>query len=103
MVKLIDEGSISKQIAQDVLIEMFKTGTPPGKIVEEQGLKQTSDTGELEAICLEIIANNPKPVEQYKSGKETAINALKGQVMKATKGKANPQVVDDVLKQLLTQ
>lgn len=102
LVKLIDEGVISKQIAQDVFIEMFRSGEAAEEIVEKKGLKQTSDTGELEAICAEVIANNPKPVEQFKAGKETAINALKGQVMKETKGKANPQVVDELLKQLLT-
>lgn len=102
LVKLIDEGTISKQIAQDVFIEMFQSGESPDEIVEKKGLKQTSDTGELQNICNEVIANNPKPVQQYKEGKETAINALKGQVMKITKGKANPAVVDQVLKELLT-
>lgn len=102
LVKLIDTNTISKQIAQDVFMEMFKTGQEPESIVEEKGLKQTSDAGELEAVCAEAIANNPKPVEQFKSGKDTAINALKGPVMKATQGKANPQVVDEVLRKLLS-
>lgn len=102
LVKLVDEGAISKQIAQDVLIEMFKTGESAGEIVEKQGLKQTSDTGELEGICSEVIASNPNPVAEYKSGKENAINALKGQVMKASKGKANPKVVDELLRKLLS-
>lgn len=101
LVKLVDEGVISKQIAQDVFEEMFKTGEMPDVIVEKKGLQQTSDTGELEAICLEVIANNPKPVEQMKEGKEKAINALKGQVMKLTQGKANPKVVDEMLKALI--
>lgn len=103
LVKIIDEGSISKQIGQDVLIEMFKTGEGASEIVEKQGLKQTSDTGELEGICNEVIGNNPKPVAQFKEGKENAINALKGQVMKATRGKANPQVVDDLLRKLMSE
>lgn len=103
LVKLIDEGSISKQIAQDVLIEMFETGTPPNEIVEKRGLKQTSDTAELESICSEIITTNPNPVAEFKAGKENAINALKGQVMKASKGKANPKVVDDLLRKLLSE
>lgn len=102
LVKLIDEGVISKQIGQDVFTEMFETGHSAAQIVEEKGLKQTSDTGELEKICEEVIASNPKPVEQFKAGKDTAINALKGQVMKATQGKANPKIVDEVLRKLLT-
>lgn len=102
LVKLIDEGSISKQIAQDILIDMFQTGESPNMIVEKKGLKQTSDTTELEAICSEIISANPNPVAEFKAGKENAINALKGQVMKASKGKANPKVVDDLLRKLLS-
>lgn len=102
LVKLIDDGAISKQIAQDVLIDMFQTGNSPNDIVEKKGLKQTSDTTELEAICAEIIAANPNPVAEFKAGKENAINALKGQVMKASKGKANPKVVDDLLRKLLS-
>ncbi|GAB4275023.1 MAG: Asp-tRNA(Asn)/Glu-tRNA(Gln) amidotransferase subunit GatB [Opitutales bacterium] len=101
LVKLIDEGVISKQIAQDVFTQMFKTGHAADVIVREQGLEQTSDTSELEALCRDIITNNPKPVEEFKGGNEKAINALKGQVMKRTQGKANPKVVDDVLKSLI--
>ena len=102
LVKLIDDGSISKQTAQDVLIDMFQTGDSADSIVEKKGLKQTSDTGELETICAQVIQDNLKAVEEYRSGKETAINALKGPIMKATRGKANPKVVDQVLKQLLS-
>ena len=101
LVELTDGGVISKQIAQDVFVDMFRSGESPSAIVERKGLKQTSDVGELEALCQEVITNNPKPVEQFKAGKETAINALKGQVMKATRGKANPKVVDEVLRRLL--
>lgn len=101
LVRLVDDGAISKQIAQDVLIEMFKTGESAEMIVEKQGLKQTSDTGELEEICKDVIANYPIPVAEYRSGKENAINALKGPVMKASRGKANPKVVDELLRKLL--
>lgn len=101
LVKLIDDGAISKQIAQDVLIEMFKTGQTADDIITKKGLQQTSDINEIQAICKEVISNNPIPVSEYKSGKETAINALKGQVMKASKGKANPRIVDDLLRKLL--
>ena len=81
---------------------MFQSGKAPGQIIDEKGLKQSTDTGELEAVCLEVIDKNPKPVEEFKEGKEAAINALKGQVMKATRGKANPKMVDDLLRQLLS-
>lgn len=101
LVKYIDEGTISKQTGQDILVEMFHTGTTAEEIIDQKGLKQTSDTSELEKICKDTIATNPKPVEQYRAGKENAINALKGQVMKATKGKANPKVIDELLKNLL--
>lgn len=103
LVKLIDDGSISKQIAQDVLVDMFKSGEDAASIVESKGLKQTSDAGELESIIRDVITANPKPVEQFKSGNEKAINALKGPVMKATKGKANPKMVDELLKKLIQE
>ncbi len=102
LVKLIDDGAITKQIAQDVLIDMFNSGKPAETIVDEKGLRQSNDTGELEAICAEVITNNPKPVEEFKSGKDSAINGLKGPVMKATRGKANPKLVDETLRKLLT-
>ena len=101
LVKLIEEGVISKQTGQDVFAEMFQTGASPESIIEKKGLRQNSDEGELEKICEEVIAGNPKPVAQFKEGKETAINALKGQVMKATRGQANPKMVDGVLRRLL--
>jgi aspartyl-tRNA(Asn)/glutamyl-tRNA(Gln) amidotransferase subunit B len=101
LVKIIEAGVISKQIAKDVFLEMFRTGDAAEAIVDRKGLRVQADTGELEKICAEIIAANPKPVEQYKAGKLTAINALKGQVMKQTKGQANPATVDEVLKKLM--
>ncbi len=101
LVKLIDDGVISSQIAKEVFPEMFATGKDPEVIVEEKGLKQSTDTSEIEGICQQVIADNPKPVEEFKAGKEPAINALKGQVMKATRGKANPKLVDEILRQLL--
>lgn len=101
LVKLVNEGTISSQIAKEVFLDMFQSGELPEAIVEAKGLKQSSDTGEIEALCKEAIANNAKAVEQYKSGKTTAINALKGPVMKATRGKANPKMLDEILKKLL--
>ncbi len=101
LVKLVEEGVISNNIAKEVFVEMFKSGELPGEIVENKGLKQSSDTGELTALCNEVIAANPRSVEDYKAGKENAINFLKGQVMRATRGKANPKVVDEVLREEL--
>lgn len=101
LVSLVESGVISSQIAKEVFPEMFATGKRPETIVEEKGLKQSTDSGEIEGICREVIEANPKPVAQFQAGNEKAINALKGQVMKATKGKANPQLVDSVLRELL--
>ncbi len=98
LVRLVEEGVISNNIAKELFPEMFRTGGRPEEIVENKGLRQSSDTGELTALCGEVIGANPKSVEDYKAGKENAINFLKGQVMKATRGKANPQVVDRVLR-----
>lgn len=103
LAKLIDEGLISKQIAKEVFTDMFASGEMPDAIVEKKGLKQSNDTGEIEALCREAIAGNPKAVGQYKDGNEKAINALKGPVMKATKGKANPSMLDQLLKKLIDE
>lgn len=101
LVKLVDEGAISSNIAKEVFIHMFQSGKAPEVIVEEKGLRQSTDTGELEAFCDEAISNNPQSVEAFLGGKENAVNFLKGQVMKASRGKANPQAVDKVLREKL--
>ncbi|MBH53697.1 MAG: Asp-tRNA(Asn)/Glu-tRNA(Gln) amidotransferase GatCAB subunit B [Opitutaceae bacterium] len=102
LVKLIEEGVISKNIAkEEVFGEMFTSGEMPAAIVEAKGLKQSNDTGELEPICQKVIDANPGPVEEILCGNEKAINFLKGQVMKATRGKANPALVDQMLKALI--
>src|SRR6266404_6308251 len=98
---LVDSGKISSKIAQDVFAEMFATGEAPRKIVEAKGLAQVSDTGAIEKFCDEVIAANPKSVADYKSGKLAALNALKGQVMKLSKGKANPALVGEILEKKL--
>lgn len=103
LAKIIDEGLISRQIGKEVFTEMFRTGEMPDAIVERKGLKQSNDSGEIEALCREAIANNEKAVGQYKEGNEKAINALKGPVMKATKGKANPAMLDALLKKLIDE
>ncbi len=101
LVKIIDEGVISKQIGKEVFTEMFASGDMPESIIEKKGLKQSNDTGEIEALCRAAIAGNAKAVGQYKDGNEKALNALKGPVMKATQGKANPAMLDQLLKQLI--
>ncbi|MFP6901663.1 MAG: Asp-tRNA(Asn)/Glu-tRNA(Gln) amidotransferase subunit GatB [Opitutales bacterium] len=101
LILLVEDGSISGNIAKEVFPDVFASGKMPTAVVEEKGLKQTSDTVELEAICSQVISDHPKAVEEFKGGKENAINALKGQVMKATRGQANPKLVDEILRRLL--
>lgn len=103
LAKIIDEGVISKQIGKEVFTEMFATGEMPDAIVEKKGLKQSNDSGEIEALCREAIAGNAKAVGQFKDGNTKALNALKGPVMKATKGKANPAMLDELLKKLIEE
>jgi aspartyl-tRNA(Asn)/glutamyl-tRNA(Gln) amidotransferase subunit B len=80
---------------------MFSTGESPGSIVQKKGLAQVSDTGALEAFCDQAIAANPGPAADYKAGKAAALNFLKGQVMKLSKGKANPALVGEILERKL--
>ncbi|MGN6387470.1 MAG: Asp-tRNA(Asn)/Glu-tRNA(Gln) amidotransferase subunit GatB, partial [Verrucomicrobiota bacterium] len=101
LIALVESGKISTRIAQDVFAEMFATGEKPGAVVEKKGLVQVSDTGAIEKFCDEAIAANPRSVEDYKAGKVAALNFLKGQVMKASKGKANPNVVGEILERKL--
>ena len=98
LIRMIDEGKISGKQAKDVLVEMFKTGKTATIIVEEQGLVQVSDTGEIDALIDEVISGNPDQVASYRSGKETLIGFFVGQVIKASKGKANPKVVNERLR-----
>ena len=101
LVGLVEGGKINSKIAQDVFAEMFESGKAPAAIVEERGLSQVSDSGELEAFCREAIEDNPGSAEDFRNGKEAALNFLKGQVMKASRGKANPQMVGELLKKIL--
>jgi aspartyl-tRNA(Asn)/glutamyl-tRNA(Gln) amidotransferase subunit B len=103
LVNLVDSGKISSKIAQDVFSEMFETGEAPSKIVEKKGLIQLSDTSAIEQFCKQAIEANPGPVADYKAGKTAALNFLKGQVMKLSKGKANPAIVGEILERLLKQ
>jgi len=97
LLKLIDSGTISGKIAKTVFDEMWRTGREPQAIVEEQGLVQVSDSGAIEAIIDEIMAANQGQVEEYRGGKEKVFGFFVGQVMKASKGKANPALVNEQL------
>ena len=102
LVKLIDAGTVLANAAKDIFVEMFATGDLPGVIADRRGLKAApTDAGELEQWCRDAIAANPKALADFKSGKDSAINGFKGAVMKAAKGKANPKLVDETLRQLL--
>jgi len=98
---LVEAKTISSSAAQQVFAEMFETGKSPALIVQEKGLAQVSDTGAIEKFCDETIAANPGPVADFKSGKAAALNFLKGQVMKLSKGKANPAVAGEILERKL--
>jgi aspartyl-tRNA(Asn)/glutamyl-tRNA(Gln) amidotransferase subunit B len=101
LVKLTESGVISSSIAKEVFPTMFQSGEMPEAIVERQGLKQSSDTGELEKWVADAIAANPKAAAEFRTGNEKALNAIKGAVMKASKGKANPQLVDQIVRKQL--
>ncbi len=101
-IKLIYQGEISSSAAQEMLAEMFKTGTDPSIILEKKDLGQISDRKELAKAAEKVIKENPKPVADYKAGKQMALQFLVGQVMRETKGKANPQVVGKILGEKLT-
>jgi aspartyl-tRNA(Asn)/glutamyl-tRNA(Gln) amidotransferase subunit B len=96
-------STINIGMAKSVLEEMYQTGKDSAAIIEARGLSQISDTQELEKIAAEVINSNVQPVADYRAGKETALKFLVGQVMKATKGRANPQVVNEVLKKKLAE
>jgi aspartyl-tRNA(Asn)/glutamyl-tRNA(Gln) amidotransferase subunit B len=101
LVALVEAKTISSSAAQQVFAEMFATGQAPVAIVQEKGLAQVSDTGAIEKFCDEAIAANPAPVADYKAGNAAAINFLKGQVMRLSKGKANPALVGEILERKL--
>jgi aspartyl-tRNA(Asn)/glutamyl-tRNA(Gln) amidotransferase subunit B len=102
LVTLIGKGALSGKLAKEILPKMFETGDPPSVIMDREGLRQISDTGALERIVDEVLAANPKQVEQFKSGKTAVLGFLVGQVMKASRGQANPAAVNEVLKQKLS-
>ena len=97
MIKLIKDGTISSKIAKKVFAETIANGTDPKKYVEDQGMVQLSDTSVLEPMVKEVVDNNPQSVEDFKNGKDRAIGFLVGQIMKQTRGKANPKVINQLL------
>ncbi len=103
LLALIRKGTISGKIAKQVFADMWTSGKAPSVIVEEQGLVQISDTGALEALADRIIAANPQSVADFKAGKKKAVGFLMGQIMKETKGKANPQAVNAILTKKLSE
>jgi aspartyl-tRNA(Asn)/glutamyl-tRNA(Gln) amidotransferase subunit B len=101
LISLVENKTISSSAAQQVFAEMFQTGRSPKQIVEEKGLAQVSDAAAIEKFCDEVIAANPGPASDFKAGKVAALNFLKGQVMKLSKGKANPALAGEILERKL--
>ena len=104
LVQRIGDGTISGKIARDIFQALWSAPDPAGdaaaidRIIDEKGLRQISDSSALEPIVARVLADNPKSVEEFRAGKEKAFNALVGQVMKASRGKANPQQVNELLR-----
>ena len=101
MIALIDKGTISGKIAKKVIVSMWESGKDADTIVKEEGLVQITDTGAIEEIVKQVIANNPQPVADFKGGNGKAIGFLVGQVMKESKGRANPGMVNELLQKFL--
>ena len=101
LVKLLDDGTLSGKLAKDVFAKMFESGRTPAEIIEAEGLKQISDEGALQKIIDGVLAANTKQVETYRSGKTAVFGFFVGQVMKATRGQADPKVVNDLLQKAL--
>ena len=98
LLKMVNDGVINSSVGKQVFEEMFKTGKKPAQIVEEKDLKQNDNADEILALVQKIVAENPKPVADYKGGNKKAMTFFVGQVMKATKGKANPKTVNELVK-----
>jgi aspartyl-tRNA(Asn)/glutamyl-tRNA(Gln) amidotransferase subunit B len=101
LVTLIDSGTISGKQAKEVFAEMFATGKDARTIVQEKGIEQLSDASAIEMLCDDVIAANPKPAVDFRAGNAASLNFLKGQVMKLSKGKANPQLAGEILERKL--
>ena len=103
MLKMIKDGVISGKIAKTVFEEMYRSGREPEKIVQEKGLVQLTDSGEIQRVIQGVLEENPKLVEDYREGKEQLLGFFVGQVMKATRGKANPKLVNELLRKSLSK
>jgi aspartyl-tRNA(Asn)/glutamyl-tRNA(Gln) amidotransferase subunit B len=101
MLKLMDSGVISGKIAKTVFEEMYATGRYPEAIVKEKGLVQVTDAAEIEKVVETVLAANPEAVEDYKKGKIRLVGFFVGEIMKKTKGKANPRLVNEILAGML--
>jgi aspartyl-tRNA(Asn)/glutamyl-tRNA(Gln) amidotransferase subunit B len=101
LLALVADGTLSGSLAKQVFEAMLETGDAPGTIVEARGLRQTSDTGAIEAVIADVLAKNPAQLDQYRAGKQALFGFFVGQTMKAMGGKANPQVVNDLLRKAL--
>jgi len=100
-VNFIDSGKISGKQGKEVFAEMFATGKTATAIVKEKGVEQLSDVSTIEKLCDEVISANPKPAADFRAGNVASLNFLKGQVIKLSKGKANPQLVGEILERKL--
>jgi aspartyl-tRNA(Asn)/glutamyl-tRNA(Gln) amidotransferase subunit B len=100
--KLVDDGTISSTMAKTVFDAMYETGKPASEVVTEKGLRQISDESALLAAVEQVLADNPKEVDEFRAGREKLLGFFMGQVMKATQGKANPQAVNKLLRERLT-
>jgi len=103
LIKLIDDGTISGKIAKDVFSEMVSTKKGAGEIVSQKGIKQISDQAEIEAIISQVIEKNQDEASRYRAGQEKLIGFFVGEVMKATQGKANPKLVNEILRKKLKE
>jgi aspartyl-tRNA(Asn)/glutamyl-tRNA(Gln) amidotransferase subunit B len=101
MLQLVDDGTISGKIAKTVFDEMYQSGKQAQQVVEEKGLVQMNDSSELESLIQQVLQSNPSQVEEYRSGKQKVFGFFVGQTMKATQGKANPKMVNELLRQML--
>jgi aspartyl-tRNA(Asn)/glutamyl-tRNA(Gln) amidotransferase subunit B len=101
MLQRIEDGTISGKIAKQVFEAMWNGDGSADEIIEQQGLKQISDSSAIEGIVREVLDNNPKQIEQYRSGQQKVLGFFVGQVMKATQGKANPKQVNELLRKAL--
>ena len=101
LLDLLGDGTISSRIAQEVFTGMLETGDSPGDIIERRGLSQVSDEGALQALCEQVIEAHPGPAADYRAGRRAALNFLKGQAMRLSRGKANPRMIGEALERLL--